>query len=248
MISTQAVLVLRLEGPMQSWGLRSRWDVRDTGTEPSKSGVLGILGCALGWKRGDPRFMELSSQIQIAVREESPGVVMNDFQTITGLNRQADGKLKKATAGKHREITIIVSPREYLSDARFLVLIQGPEKIINACAEALKNPVWPVYLGRKSCVPTRPVFSEILKTTQNLRELIQQIPWEYIPTIRSESTIPTHLRCIVECPTGDTFRVDEYLANPMHMYGTRAVEVFFIPRPSKTGNESPEMNIKQEDV
>ncbi|RLI63234.1 MAG: type I-E CRISPR-associated protein Cas5/CasD, partial [Promethearchaeia archaeon] len=29
---------MRLEGPLQSWGLESRWDMRDTGTEPSKSG------------------------------------------------------------------------------------------------------------------------------------------------------------------------------------------------------------------
>jgi CRISPR system Cascade subunit CasD len=41
-------LFLRLEGPLQSWGERARWDVRDTAPEPTKSGVIGLLACALG--------------------------------------------------------------------------------------------------------------------------------------------------------------------------------------------------------
>ena len=40
------ILLLRLEAPLQSWGTRSRWDVRDTATEPTKSGIIGLLGCA----------------------------------------------------------------------------------------------------------------------------------------------------------------------------------------------------------
>ncbi|MFW9879088.1 MAG: CRISPR-associated protein Cas5, partial [Candidatus Thorarchaeota archaeon] len=36
-VKNPTLLVLRLEGPLQSWGLRARWDYRDTSTEPSKS-------------------------------------------------------------------------------------------------------------------------------------------------------------------------------------------------------------------
>jgi len=90
LISNRTTLVLHLEGPIQSWGTRSRWDVRDSGTEPSKSGIIGLLGCALGWKRHDPQLADLSSQLEMAVREEHAGVIMKDFQTITGQHRQAD--------------------------------------------------------------------------------------------------------------------------------------------------------------
>ena len=38
-----STLLLRLAGPMQSWGVQSRFSVRDTGLEPSKSGVIGLL-------------------------------------------------------------------------------------------------------------------------------------------------------------------------------------------------------------
>ena len=42
-----ATLLMRLAGPMQSWGTTSRFDQRDTGKEPSKSGVVGLLAAVL---------------------------------------------------------------------------------------------------------------------------------------------------------------------------------------------------------
>ncbi len=49
-----SVLLLRLAGPLQSWGTQSRFRVRDTGREPSKSGVIGLLCTALGRPRTAP--------------------------------------------------------------------------------------------------------------------------------------------------------------------------------------------------
>ena len=43
-----STLLLRLAGPMQSWGTDSKFDVRRTGREPSKSGVIGLVAAALG--------------------------------------------------------------------------------------------------------------------------------------------------------------------------------------------------------
>ena len=42
------MLLLSLSGPLQSWGDSSRFTVRNTGREPSKSGVLGLAASALG--------------------------------------------------------------------------------------------------------------------------------------------------------------------------------------------------------
>lgn len=42
-----STLLLRLAGPMQSWGTDSKFDVRRTGREPSKSGVIGLVAAAL---------------------------------------------------------------------------------------------------------------------------------------------------------------------------------------------------------
>ena len=43
-----SVLLVRLAGPMQSWGSQSRFSHRDTEREPTKSGVVGLLSAALG--------------------------------------------------------------------------------------------------------------------------------------------------------------------------------------------------------
>lgn len=57
----KTLLILRLEGALQSWGDHSKWDVRDSGDFPSKSGVVGLLSCAMGLERGDPEIAALSA-------------------------------------------------------------------------------------------------------------------------------------------------------------------------------------------
>ena len=69
------ILFLRLEGPLQSWGIRSRWDVRETQPEPTKSGVIGLLGCALGyldlrfatiaWRQAYPNLAKLQEKLML---------------------------------------------------------------------------------------------------------------------------------------------------------------------------------------
>ncbi|NLE97041.1 MAG: type I-E CRISPR-associated protein Cas5/CasD, partial [Propionibacterium sp.] len=74
-----AVLLLRLAGPMQSWGDSSRFTTRSTRREPTKSGVLGLLAAALG----RPRTAEIAdlAGLRFGVRVDQPGKVMVDFQT-----------------------------------------------------------------------------------------------------------------------------------------------------------------------
>ena len=70
-------LLLRLAGPMQSWGISSRFSIRDTGMEPSKSGVIGLVCAALGKPRDesttdDAEFRQLT-QLKMAVRVDRQG-------------------------------------------------------------------------------------------------------------------------------------------------------------------------------
>ena len=46
-----AALLLRLAAPLQSWGADSKFEVRKTDREPTKSGVIGLLAAALGLRR-----------------------------------------------------------------------------------------------------------------------------------------------------------------------------------------------------
>lgn len=148
-------LFLRLEGPLQSWGERARWSERDTALEPTKSGVVGLLACALGWSE-DADLRRLSRAIHLAVRCDRPGVLLEDYHTVVGGVLSAEGKVKRNVNTKEPET--VVTHRAYLCDASFLVVIQATPEWITRLAAAVQNPVWPYYLGRKSCVPAVPVF------------------------------------------------------------------------------------------
>jgi CRISPR system Cascade subunit CasD len=48
--------------------------------------------------------------------------------------------------------------RYYLQDAKFAVVVEVPVGRSQSFADALQNPVYDIYLGRKNCVPTDFVF------------------------------------------------------------------------------------------
>ena len=153
-------LFSRLEGPLQSWGTRARWVDRDTALEPTKSGVVGLLACALGWGRAhDDEIRELSRALTFGVRVDRPGHLLRDFQTVAGGAMSAEGKIKLTSTTKEPET--VVSPRFYLADASFFVAVQSSEERIERLAVALQNPHWPIFLGRKSCPPAIPPFAGV---------------------------------------------------------------------------------------
>jgi CRISPR system Cascade subunit CasD len=152
-----SVLLMRLAGPMQSWGTRSRFTNRDAGLEPSKSGVIGLLCAALGWPR-DAQTLSIakktytleafSRHLIMAVREDQEGRLMRDYHTAQNARRADPGKGTPAT---------VVSERFYLSDANFLVGLEGDRVLLERLDAALRAPVWTLFLGRKSFVPSLPV-------------------------------------------------------------------------------------------
>ncbi|MGL4734466.1 MAG: type I-E CRISPR-associated protein Cas5/CasD [Enterovibrio sp.] len=139
-------LLLRLQGPLQSWGTTSRFDERDTQLEPSKSGVLGLVCAALGRDRRES--VDDLAALKMGVRVDQEGVVLRDYQTATGVI---------SAAGKVDMKRTVVSPRYYLSDAAFLVGFEGDKALLEQIHQALKAPHWALSLGRKGCLPSPPV-------------------------------------------------------------------------------------------
>ncbi len=184
------ILLLRLEGPLQSWGTRSRWDVRDSAGEPTKSGVIGLLGCALGLKRGDAGLLELDQKLRFGVRIESIGRLVTDYQTITDYLPTAGGEWKGRDSRRKSPVEMrlagekpstIISPRDYLEDAAFLAGFEarsGGEDWLERAASALQRPRWPLFLGRKCCVPTRPIFEALGTTYDDLERAFLTHPWQ----------------------------------------------------------------------
>ena len=196
------VLLLRLEGPLQSWGTRSRWDVRDSAHEPTKSGVIGLLGCALGLQRGDPTLLELDEKLRFGVRVESAGRMVTDYQTITDYLPTAGGEWKGRDSRRKSPVEMraagekpatIISPRDYLEDAAFLAGFEaraGGEALLARAARALQTPRWPLFLGRKCCVPTRPIFESFDDQGESLEAALKSTAWTVCAAGAGSRTVP----------------------------------------------------------
>lgn len=161
MSSDRLFLALRLEGPLQSWGFDSQYNRRNTGLMPTKSAVAGICCAAFGYDRGSDREKEFLSQFTkvrmtaIAIprqgrKKELSVRRLQDYHTVQN-TRTADGKIKDCH----------ITHRQYLTDASFGVLLEGAAPFLQQIAHALENPRWGIWLGRKTCIPTAPVFAGI---------------------------------------------------------------------------------------
>ena len=174
-MSQTATLLLRLEGPMQSWGYRSRFKNRDTGTEPTKSGVIGLLCCALGRDRSES-VADLAA-LRMHVRVDLAGRLMTDFHTAGGgVFRGSEEYFAPTSSGTKGKNPIILE-KQYLADASFVVALEGDSKLIADLAAAVQDPFWPLNLGRKSCPPTLPVFVAV--TSEPAIQALRQVPAPY---------------------------------------------------------------------
>ena len=136
-----ATLLLRIAAPLQSWGIDSKFDIRRTEAEPSKSGIIGMIASALGLRRDSEEIKSLSDALRFGVRTDKPGKLLRDYHTV-----RKGGK------------TTYVTNRYYLSDAAFLVALESSdEKLLSKIQHALSHPVYPLFLGRRSCPPTLPL-------------------------------------------------------------------------------------------
>ncbi len=153
---SQATLLLRLEGPLQSWGYRSRFGDRDTGLEPTKSGVFGLLCCALGRDRSEP--LDDLRSLKMHVRVDRQGRLVQDFQTAgAGKFRGSEAYAAPKSDGSKGKSAILLV-KHYLQDASFLVALEGDRALLELLEAALQDPVWPLSLGRRSCPPAQQVL------------------------------------------------------------------------------------------
>ncbi len=224
---TANTLFLRLEGPLQSWGERGRWSIRDTASEPTKSGVVGLLACALGLNADDDLRL-LSRSIRIGVRCDRAGSVLRDYHTVVGGVMSAEGKIKINANTKEPET--VVSERFYLSDASFLVAVQAEPGLVTRLSNALQNPTWPFFLGRKSCPPATPVFDGN-GNYPSLEAALKAIP---VQLRKPDEAKETRLRVVLECKPGDenaTHRRDEVDSHARRTFQPRYVreELLTVP-------------------
>ena len=177
MSTDKSFLALRLEGPLQSWGFDSQYNRRSTGLMPTKSAVAGMCCAALGYQRGsseEKTFLDRFVKVIITAiakprkngRDELAVRRIQDYHTVQNT---------KTAKGDNKDCHI--THRQYLADASFGVLLEGETSLLKQIARKLEDPVWGVWLGRKTCIPTAPVLAG-LKSSRNeaLQLLIGERP------------------------------------------------------------------------
>lgn len=168
-------LFLRLEGPLQAWGdQQSKFVVRRTAEAPTRSGIIGMLCAALGVPRSEAakEWLPKLGALRMGVRIDVPGVRWWDYHTVgAGMQmRTAEGEGKTKPGA-------MLTRREYLCDASFLVALQGEPRLIAELETAMEKPRWTLYLGRKVCPPSRPVREHPAGDYPDLLSALRSVPW-----------------------------------------------------------------------
>lgn len=219
-------LLLVLSGPAQSWGIQSRFSaVRDTGTEPTKSGVIGLLAAALGRDRS--AAIDDLGRLRMAVRVDVEGTVTSDYHTALDII-SADAKSKDRS---------VVSQRYFLCDATFTVALEHQDTgFLDHLDHSLRHPYWPLYLGRRAFPPATPIPRGV--TPQSLDDTLATAPWAEPSPRRRQRTrerlddgATIELRTLTETDpsSATTYRNDQPVSFRPHRHEPRPVRLGTVP-------------------
>lgn len=216
-----ATLLLRCVAPLQAWDTQSRFGVRTTGREPSKSGIVGLLCAALGRPRTAP-LADLAA-LRMAVRVDKEGQVLRDFHTAMDILK-AGGGLKKTET----------STRYYLSDAAFLVALEGHKPLLQLVHSALRDPHWMLFLGRKACPPSLPVYipADQWDWEADALTLLKTYPW--LGGVRRQyDHMGNTVRVVFDDNDGPQVRQDQPISfeKGQRKFAPRRVNFEFVPKP-----------------
>lgn len=198
-------LLLWLEAPLQSWGFDSKFGRRDTLKFPTRSGVLGLLCAALGYSGEQKEFLaQMSSKQQLVVsylrndekkQTITPEPLLMDFQMVGSgykngsisntkdpfydpweallIPKKSDGTAAKDANGNVAGSKMTY--RYYLQDARFAVVLECSQAESTLFSEALQNPMYDLFLGRKNCVPTEFIYQGVFDSENAALEQATEI-------------------------------------------------------------------------
>ncbi len=160
-------LVFRLYAPLASWGLPAIGETRPTQLHPSRSAILGLLGAALGIKRDDEHTLnQLKRSVHIAIKQTTRGSLLYDYHTaqMPSRNMKAVFNTRKDELAD-KKLNTVLSNRYYRCDSLWVIAIfltKSASYTLEQIQGALLEPVYTLYLGRKSCPPALPLAPKLL--------------------------------------------------------------------------------------
>ena len=183
-------LIIRLEAPLMAFGGETIDNYGVIRRFPSASMLTGLLSNALGWRRTQAQdHQELQDRLVFAARidrEPAGGVRLTDFQTAqlrasdTGWTTR--GRPEGRAGGANTYNAPHLRYRDYFADMRVTVSLRldpaGSFPILDDLAESLQQPARPLFIGRKPCLPSEPLFVDFKDENTALAALISSEPEE----------------------------------------------------------------------
>ena len=161
-------LIMRLESPLMSFGGETIDNYGVIRPFPATSMLTGLFANALGWRRIErERHQSLQDRLVFAVRidrEPAGGVRLTDFQS-AAINNSEQGWTTRGhpegrAGGTYQNH---LRYRDYFADMRVTIALRlHPESdtpTLDDLATALQEPARPLFIGRKPCLPSAPLFA-----------------------------------------------------------------------------------------
>ncbi|MBO1076952.1 type I-E CRISPR-associated protein Cas5/CasD [Roseomonas marmotae] len=163
-------LTFALVAPLASFGSLAVGERREGWDRPARSAVLGLIGACLGLEREDaPAQAALAVDYGLALLCHAPGRLLADFHTAQVPSARRNQRFAtRAQELAAPDLNTILSRRDYRSGAWHLAALWAcgqPRWSLEAIAEAMRNPVFVPYLGRKSCPLGLPLAPDCVEGT-----------------------------------------------------------------------------------
>lgn len=165
-------LILNLEAPLMSFGGETIDNLGVIRPFPAASMLTGLLANALGWRRIErERHQRLQDRLIFAVRidrEPYGGLSVQDFQTAqlaaNDKGWTTRGAPEERAGGANTYHAPHLRYRDYYADMRATVALRlapaDEEPTLDVLAAALREPARPLFIGRKPCLPSGPLFAD----------------------------------------------------------------------------------------
>lgn len=182
----QQVLFVRLEAPLMSFGGPLVDNFGTIQAMPALSMMTGLFGNALGYTHAQARDLSaLQDQLVYSVACIRQGHTIRDYQTVdlgqdhllTDRAWTTRGHLDSRAGGSSKGTHIRY--RDYLADASYLVAVGLREESSTLSLEdlsmALERPARPLFLGRKTCLPSCPLHDGTVEADDTLGALVTRL-------------------------------------------------------------------------
>lgn len=162
-------LTFTLFAPIASFGAIAVGERRESWSRPARSAVLGLVGACLGIEREDAEEQAaLEREFGFALLCGTSGGSLADFHTLQ-VGRPARGQTFRTRAEELNSNTVdtILTRRDYRVSAWHLAALWvrsevDPRWALEDLADAMKQPAFTPYLGRRACPLGLPLAPQII--------------------------------------------------------------------------------------